>query len=181
MFDHIHLAAALSQLAKLGQTRQLITAEGSLVWARMAARLRSMLREDELSPGSAASVLRAHGKLHETVKALKHAAPEIPTALSATAARIADKVEEMTHQELSMSLWAAARLQDTVPEVSTAVPAIAASIPHNADDMNSQDLSNSLWAVAKLQDRVPTVLVAMQALVTHIPSKISVMTAEGIL
>ena len=133
VFDHIHLAAAFSRLAKLKHTPQLITAEaGSFVWARMVARLRSMLKEDELSARSATSVFWAHGKLHEKVEELQHAAPEIKSALSATAARIADNVEEMTLQELSISLWAAARLQDTVPEVQAAVPVIAIAIAHRA-------------------------------------------------
>lgn len=86
----------------------------------------------------------------------------------------------MILQELSICLWAAARLQGTVPEVSTTVPAIAACILHQADDMNGQDLSNSLWAVAKLKDTVPKVLVAMKALVMRIPSKISGMQPEGL-
>ena len=58
VFDHIHLAAAFSRLAKLGQTHQLMMTDvGNLAWARMVARLCSMLREDELSARSAASVL----------------------------------------------------------------------------------------------------------------------------
>ena len=84
----------------------------------------------------------------------------------------------MIPQELSNSLWAAAKLQDEVPKVLQVVPAVAGQIPGKASQMIPQHLSSCLFAAMRLADAVPEVLEAVPSLVKEVPGRIEVMNPQ---
>lgn len=78
-------------------------------------------------------------------------APDVLARVSAMAAQIPKKAQDLKPQELSNCLWASAQLKDVAPDVLEAVPSIVDQIPNKAKDMKPQELSNCLLAATQLK------------------------------
>ena len=78
-------------------------------------------------------------------------APDVLARVSAMAAQIPKKAQDLKPQELSNCLWAFVQLKDMAPDVLEAVPSIVDQIPNKAKDMKPQELSNCLLAATQLK------------------------------
>ncbi|CAE7289922.1 unnamed protein product [Symbiodinium sp. CCMP2592] len=166
LFNHFHMSAAMTTLARFKKRRQLRPADASSsVWAQLAARLSEMLVQDALAPRGIANVFYAVGELYEQMG--EHTSQVLPKLCEAVQAKAAGMVE----QALSNCLLAAAKLQGSAPEALKVVPTLTRYIQGKAVSMNSQDLGNCLWAAARLQDASPEVLDAVPALAKRIADK----------
>ena len=173
LFNHFHMSAAWTTLARFKKRRQFRKADAvSPVWAKLAARLDKMLQDDLLPPRVAANVFYSVGELYEEIeRRMMQVLPKLCRAVRA-------KARGMNAQAIFNCMLAAVKLQDASPEVLDAVPALAKRIPATAEDMKPQELSNSLWAAAKLQDAAPEVLDAVPAVAKRIPDKVEEMKPQ---
>eukprot|EP00438_Fugacium_kawagutii_P021949 Skav208045 [mRNA] locus=scaffold1124:6622:8034:- [translate_table: standard] len=173
-FDFYQASSSYHSLATWKRRRSLQRSDwDSPVIARLHARVRDMVLQDELGARELANVLWSIATLSDRFS--------IPTELfDALVKSLPVKAEGMKPQELSNCLWACAQLKEVVPDVLQIVPAIVAQIIRKAKDMVSQALSNCLWASAQLKEVAPEVLQVVPAITDQITDKAKYMVPQAL-
>eukprot|EP00438_Fugacium_kawagutii_P021950 Skav208046 [mRNA] locus=scaffold1124:15189:16430:- [translate_table: standard] len=173
-FDFYQASSSYHSLATWKRRRSLQSSDwDSPVIARLHARVRDMVLQDELGARELANVLWSIATLSDEFS--------LPTQLLVALVKsLPDKAEGMKPQHLSNCLWACAKLEEVAPNVLQIVPAIAAQIPDKAKGMKPQELSNCLWACAQLKDNASEVLEIVVPIVVEVSMKIKDMNAEDL-